>query len=166
MSYDGSFFYYVRCESASQIKRLVWYLDEDTRPDFEDDVSPEEKPIFDAIELVPFPDELRVLDSENELLVFFDGEGEDPHDAFTRFINAFKVDSAAFLLSSFDEKAYHCLNDGWFEFLYSPIPLEHPDDDEEFNRKLDGDTLEKAQAAYEQGELELLTFIGRLQLNS
>jgi len=99
-------------------KRIHFYLDGDTRPDFEDEVPNEEKAVFEAMEFaeVPFQIEQR---SENTL------------DAY--FLSWFKPDGAYLYFADDEEyKIYKQYHEGRFIDLY------HYMDDEDLDEKLWG----------------------------
>jgi hypothetical protein len=157
---DITAFLYIQCDSKEQLKRLVSYLDEDTRPDFADDLQENERELFALIEDCPLADEI-VQKSDTELQVFFEHDAFEAMQELPKLLAAIQCENAIYMQDSHDETLYYKLSGDSFSFLYSPLPLEDERDDQEFNRKLNGDVLDGAKAAYEIGRLSLLLYLGR-----
>ncbi|MFQ3248097.1 MAG: hypothetical protein ACI9SP_004757 [Arenicella sp.] len=152
---------YVKCRSENELSRLMSYLNDETRPDFVDDLPDDEKELFDLIEQCPVADELTIK-SENELEMFFEFDAFEVKEELPKLLAAMKCENAIYMQDSHDETLYYKLEGNHFSFLYSPIPLEDESDDEEFNRNLKNEDLVGAKSSYESGRLSLLVYLGRL----
>ena len=128
---------YVRCSSASQCERLVFYLDAETRPSFPEDVPASEADRVEAFEFLPVPTDLH-RPSSASLLAYFD-EGVDSFGDIEGIMGAIALaePAALYLYFADDEETQHYYRhaEGELEFLYSEVPLD--DGDEEYNRRLD-----------------------------
>lgn len=61
--------------SQQQLERAVYFLKENTRPDFSDDVSEQEQTIFEAVDEIPYPDVIK--DLSNCTLYWAMDDGDD-----------------------------------------------------------------------------------------
>ena len=118
--------------APESLKRVEFYLNGNTRPDFEDEVPDDEKGVFTAMEFaeVPFQIEQR---SENTLDGYFELVDENELEDIIRALAFFKP-TAAYLYFADDEeyKVYKQYHNGKFVDLYNYM------DDEALDEKLWG----------------------------
>ncbi len=80
MAHATPFALYARFSNTASLERFLFFLEEDTRPSFPDEVEPNEAPWVEHFEFLAYPWELTRLD--NAVLVEFGDphEEEDLHD--------------------------------------------------------------------------------------
>ena len=151
----------VRCKGASQVEKLLLYLEEATRPDFSDEVPAGEASLFELAEPVPFPSSVNHV-SSNLVELSFNEDLIDVKQELPKFLDALNVERSVLLMDSFDEEYFYLQSDGFFEFYYSAEPLESEEDELEFNRELSGEVLKGAINCRAKGKRELLHYLANL----
>lgn len=61
--------------SQHQLERAMYFLEEDTRPDFSDDVSEQEHAMFEAVDEIPYPEVIKDLGNCTLYWAMDDGDG-------------------------------------------------------------------------------------------
>lgn len=117
-------------DSPKTLTRIQFYLNGDTRPDFEDEVPNEEKAVFEAMEFAEVPFELKQR-NDTTLDAYFEFVDETELDNLIKALSWFKPDGA-FLYFADDEeyKVYKQYYEGKFIDLYLYM------DDEALDEKL------------------------------
>ncbi len=151
----------MRCESKEQLNLITSYLDDETRPDFVDDLPDKSEELFSLIEQCPAADSIS-MKSNTELELFFEFDAFEAMEELPKLLNAMACENAVYMKNSHDETLCYKLDDSYFSFLYSPQPLENESDDKKYNRNLNAEELEGANSAYEAGAGNLLNYLGRL----
>jgi hypothetical protein len=135
MGVTSHFCLWVKFPTASSCKRLIFYLDPDTRPDFPDEVPESEVEWVEVFELLPDPCSIEQID-EYTLTVYFDDESDaEPHRVCAA-IALLEPDSVLSWESVEGEVYYQSWVGSDNTLLYAPQGLEDPDDDEKYNRNL------------------------------
>ncbi len=152
---------YVRCADARGRERLAFYLDEATRPDFPDEVPAEEADLVRAFESVDAPAQL-LKPSATELVASFEMPSGDTQYALASVLGRFGAEKAIWHESDGGElNVYYCYRDGDFHFLYSPQPLDDPEDEARYNRALPQAARELLNQ--EAGMAQAVLYLGRLE---
>ncbi len=112
------------------LKRIQFYLNDDTRPDFEDEVPNEEKAVFETMEFAEIPFQIE-RPNETTLDAYFEFIDETELESLIKALVWFKQDGAYLYFADDEEyKVYKQYHDDRFIELY------HHMDDEAMDEKL------------------------------
>ncbi len=81
MSINVNAVLHIRCKTSQQSKRLQAYLNEDSRPDFPEDVPPEEVEWVEPFEFLENPDSIKEIDDKTLLVEFYPEETDFTDEA-------------------------------------------------------------------------------------
>jgi hypothetical protein len=151
---------YIFCPSKSVSDRLCYYFDPKTRPDFPEDVPDEEAELVDYFEEMPDPEVIK-KPTDRELIVYFDEDALEVRELLPNILQHFSMKQALFYEESIEHQAYYRFEEDSFEFFYSPVPLEFPDDEERYNRNLSGSMQAELKQARRKGIDKALLYLGR-----
>ena len=116
--------------SPEILKRIQFYLNGDTRPDFMEEVPNEEKAVFEALEFAETPVDIEQV-GETILDAYFEFVDEAELKSLIEALSYFKPGGAYLYFSDDEEyKVYRQYYEGRFTELYSHM------DDEVFDEKL------------------------------
>lgn len=128
--------------NTQSLERVKFYLETDTRPDFENEVPADEVEIFKAIEFSDLPTKIK-QSSPNVIDAWFEFvELEDILDLFIAFDNFPSLTQYCFFSDDEEYKAYFIYRNGEL------IPIYTIEDDDEFDEKLWG--LDWDERAFEE----------------
>lgn len=148
----------VRHTDAAQIRRIRYYLESETRPDFPEDVPESEADWVDAYEAVPYPERIDQPD-DHTLLLFYDGDdlGELPEDI------AFAIAlSCPELVLSHSDLEDHLLFERWQDGGYEIVWDTNERYKEDFANPWDDQTFAALKALEERPEQVLLSLAEKL----
>ena len=157
---DVSACLYVSCSSENKCDRLRYYLEPETRPDFPEDVPADEAALVELFEEMPDPEEMNRV-AECELIVYFGEDAFSAKELLPKVLPRFQVKQALWYEDSTEHQEYYRFEDDSFEFLYSPEPLESPEDDERYNRELSQAVQDDLHEARKKGIDQALLCLGR-----
>jgi hypothetical protein len=130
---------WIKFPKASNCKRLIFYLDPDTRPDFPDEVPEAEAKWVGIFELLPDPCSIEQID-EHTVSVYFDDEADAEAHQICAAIALLEPDNILSWESIEGEVYYKSWQGGDNTLIYAPEGLEDPMDDKKYNRVLNEET--------------------------
>jgi hypothetical protein len=65
MDFSDRLYFLAHFANNHQRDRAVFYLQEDTRPDFDDEVPEVEQALFEAVDEIPYPTVIKILDDSS-----------------------------------------------------------------------------------------------------
>ena len=86
---------YVKANQEQTLNRIVYYLNGDSRPDFEDEIPKQEQKIFQFFEFAEVPDEVYPL-STHEVVAYFEPDGIEEMEEIVRAVSLLKPDAIYF----------------------------------------------------------------------
>jgi len=148
---------YVQCSKADELKRIEFYLNGETRPDFPEDVPSGEAQFVEAFEFVPVPESLKILSADALAAHFYPDSLEEVKD-LVKALALFKP-GKLFMFFSDDGETHHYYRyqDGSLCFVFSEIPLDDSEDEKKYNRNLPTELAKTIENMDDKGKaLELL----------
>lgn len=104
---EYSAFMLIRSNDSKVLERIEYYLDDNTRPEFDDDVPESEQAIFKAFEYAEIPDSIDKR-GDNALAVYLEPDGLPGMEEMVYAIEMLKPDSLYyFLADDEDSRAYY-----------------------------------------------------------
>jgi len=127
---------YVQCFDAEKLKRIEFYLNGETRPDFPEDVPGSEAQLVEVFEFLPTPESLQCLDL-NGLTAHFAPDSLEEMKDLVKGAALFRPDKLLMFFADDEEtRHYYCHQDSKLNFMMSEIPFDDPADERKYNRKL------------------------------
>lgn len=160
MSDDITGYLYLCFETTEVAQRFAFYMDTDTRPDFPDDVPEHEAPLVDLFDYMPDCDEMD-WPSETECVLYFEEDTFEAKELFPKILPHFSVTLALWCEDGFEYCHYMRFDSEYFDFLYSPKPLEDEDDDKKHNRQLSKELINTVSEAAKKGKHHATLCLGR-----
>ena len=143
---------YVSCRESSNLSRITFFLDGETRPDFYDEVSENEHDMVDAFEDALTPNSIR-LPSDNELIAEFHPDDLKELEAVLKAVELLKPDKLlAFFADDEETQHYYQFTDNRLQFIYSEIEFDDPEDNEKYNQNLTSAVAKKISNMEDKGE--------------
>jgi hypothetical protein len=160
MSDDITGHLYLCFDTTEAAQRFAFYMNTDTRPDFPDDVPEHEAPLVDLFDYMPDCDDMD-WPSANECVLYFEEDAFEAKELFPRILPHFSVKLALWCEDGFEYCHYMRFDGEYFDFLYSPEPLEDEDDDKNHNRQLSNAQMDAVGKGAEKGAEHALLALGR-----
>ena len=147
---------YIRCPDQGVCERLTFWLDEETRPDFEDEAPQEENSWFVPFEGLDAPEEI-THPSKQTLIAEFDWLTDDPCESFEQILGLAGVTKALWYETDGGElSAFYRLEQGRFEPLVSLTPLDDPVQEKRYNCRLSTQRRARLETLADEPEQALL----------
>ncbi len=152
---------YLGCKTQIIKQRLEFYFDEETRPDFAEEVPESEAKLVDIFELMPQPEEMESL-SDTELVLFFELDAFEMMQLLPSILKFFEINKVIILEDSMDYRHYKKFNGEGFDLLHSPEALEDEGDDILYNQNLSSEQIKSFNKATEKGRMFGLQYLAQI----
>jgi len=165
MSDDLTAYLYINFNGVELAQRFAFFMNEDTRPDFPDEVPENEAPLVDIFELMPDGGQMQ-WPSETECTLQFYEDAFEAKEQLILALPYFDIKLALLCEDDFDYCHYKRFDGNFFDFLYSPEALDFEDDDEQHNRQLSEALIALVAKAEAKGKSEATLCLGRALANA